>query len=35
MSKYRVFSGPNTEKYGLEKTPYLDTLHAVYAITNS
>ena len=37
MSKYGVFSGPyfpafemNTGKYGLEKTPYLDTLHAVF-----
>ena len=36
MSKYRVFSGPyfpvfglNTGKYGPEKTPYLDTFHAV------
>ena len=36
MSKYRVFSslyfpvfGLNTEKYGLEKTPYLDTFHEV------
>ena len=35
-SKYGVFSGlyfpafsPNTGKYGLEKTPYLDTFHAV------
>ena len=26
--KYRVFS-PNTGKYGPEKTPYLDTFHAV------
>ena len=25
MSKYGVFSRPNTEKYGPEKTPYLDT----------
>ena len=40
MSKYEVFSGPyfpvfglNTEKYGPEKTPYLDTFHAV--LTNS
>ena len=23
------FSGPNTGKYGPEKTPYLDTFHAV------
>ena len=25
-----VFS-PNAEKYGLEKTPYLDTFHVVFA----
>ena len=37
MSKYEVFSGPyfpvfglNAGKYGTEKTPYLDTFHAVY-----
>ena len=36
MSKYGVFSGPyfavfglNTGKYEPEKTPYLDTFHAV------
>ena len=29
MFKYGVFSGPNTGKYGQEKTPYLDTFHAV------
>ena len=36
VSKYGAFSGPyfpvfglNTEKYGPEKTPYLDTFHAV------
>ena len=36
MSKDEVFSGPyflafspNTGKYGPEKTPYLDTFHAV------
>ena len=36
MSKYGVFSGLyfpafelNTGKYGPEKTPYLDTVHAV------
>ena len=36
MSKNGVFSGPfflvfglNTGKYGPEKTPYLDTFHAV------
>ena len=34
--KYGVFSGPyfpvfglNSEKYGTEKTPYLDSLHGV------
>ena len=37
MSKYGVFSGryfpvfsPNIGKYGPEKSPYLDTFHAVY-----
>ena len=29
MSKYGVFSDPHTEKYGPEKTLYLDTFHAV------
>ena len=36
MAKYGVFSGPyfpifspNTGKYGLEKTSYLNTFHAV------
>ena len=29
MSTYRVFSGPNTGKYGPYKTMYLDTFHAV------
>ena len=29
VSKYEVFSGPNTGKHGPEKTPYLDTFHAV------
>ena len=29
MSKYGVFSGPNTGQCGPEKTPYLDTFHAV------
>ena len=36
VSKYGVFSGPyfpviglSTGKYGLEKTPYFDTFHAV------
>ena len=28
----RSFSSPNAGKYGLEKTPYLDTFHAVLAI---
>ena len=28
--KYGVFSGPNARKYEPEKTPYLDTFHAVY-----
>ena len=28
VSKYGVISGPNTGKYGPEKTPYLDTFHA-------
>ena len=39
MPKYGVFSGPyfpvfrlNTEKYGPEKSPYLDTFHAVSSI---
>ena len=29
VSKYGFFSGPNTGKYGPEKTSYLDTFHAV------
>ena len=29
VSKYEVFSGPNTGKYGPETTPYLDTFHQV------
>ena len=29
VSKYRVISGPNAEKYGTEITPHLDTFHAV------
>ena len=39
MSKYGVFSdpyfpafSPNTGKYGPEKTPYMDTFHAVIGI---
>ena len=31
MSKYGVFSGPNTGKYEPEKTRYLDTFHAVHS----
>ena len=41
MSKYGVFSGPyfpvfglNIEKYEPEKTPYLDTFHAVLTNAN-
>ena len=30
VSKYGVFSGPNTGRYGPGKTPYLDTVHAVH-----
>ena len=26
-------SSPNTEKYGPDKSPYLDTFHAVNALT--
>ena len=29
MPKYGVFYGLNTGKYGPEKTPYLETFHAV------
>ena len=29
VSKYGVFSGLNTWKYGPEETPYLDTFQAV------
>ena len=29
MSRYGVFFGKNTGKYGPEKTPYLDTFYAV------
>ena len=32
VSKYGVFSGPNTGKYGSEKTPYLDIFQAVQAM---
>ena len=31
MSKYGVFSGPYFSVFGTEKTPYLDTFHAVWA----
>ena len=30
VSKYGVFSSPNAGKYRPEKTPYLDTFHAVF-----
>ena len=29
VSKYGVFSGPNTGKHGAEKAPYLGTFDAV------
>ena len=29
MFKYVVFSGRNAGKYGLEKSPYLDTFYPV------
>ena len=32
VSIYVVFFGLNTGKYGPEKTPYLDTFHAVEAV---
>ena len=35
MSKYGVISGSNTEKYGPEITPYLDTFHAVDNVADS
>ena len=42
VSKYGIFSGPyfpvfsqKTAKYGPEKTPYLDTFHAVRAVSSS
>ena len=31
VSKYGVFSSPNTGKHGPENTPYLDTFHAVFS----
>ena len=33
VSKYGVFSGPYFPVFGPEKTPYLDTFHAVSKIT--
>ena len=33
-NEYRVFSGPNTGKYGPEKTPYFDIFHTVQDILN-
>ena len=33
VSKYGVSSGPITGKYCPEKTPYLDTFHAVQVLT--
>ena len=42
VSRYEIFSGPyfpvfrtNTGKYGPEKTPYLDTFHAVRSFLKS
>ena len=35
MSKQRIFSGPNFSVFGPEKTPYLDTFHAVWEIESS
>ena len=32
--KYGVISCPNARKYRLEKTPYLDTFHAVAYSSN-
>ena len=32
VSKYEVFFGPNAGKYGPEKTPYLDSFHAMSVI---
>ena len=29
LLKHGVFSGTNVEKYGPDKTPYLDTFHTV------
>ena len=33
VAKYGAFSGPNTGKFGPEKTLYLDTFHAVVHFT--
>ena len=33
VSKYGVLSVPNRQKYGPEKSPYLDTFHAVRELT--
>ena len=33
VSKYGVFSGPNTGEYGPEKTPYLVIFHAAIRTT--
>ena len=35
MSKYGVFSGPNTGKYRPEKNAYLDTFHTVLELKNT
>ena len=35
VSKYGVFFGPNTGKYGPQKTPYLDTFHTVWLCKDS
>ena len=34
MSKFGVFSDPNAGKYGPEKTPYVNTFHAVKKRSN-
>ena len=33
VSKYGIFFGPNAGKYGLEKTPYLDTFHVMRVLS--
>ena len=30
VSKYGAFYGPHTGKYGPEKSPYLDSFHAMF-----